>query len=214
MIHELIVVFEEIYSEILHELTVYPVRMLLEAIQFLLLLVIIWVVAMGTRKRRGFVANMLAERDERVRGRLEEASHAEERLVASTELAQAKTAKADSEAEGLLSDARLEAEQITAQAAKDADTEAERIISRAESALATERAEMEMEIREELVDLVAQATRTVMSEKVSLDEQRHLIERAIVVSIGPEPEREKPAKPVARSVRKPRSVMSGVRADA
>ena len=72
--------FEEIYSEILHEYSAYPVRMIAEAVQFVLLIVIVWVVAMGWGKRKGFVANMLSERAERTDREIETASHAAEDL--------------------------------------------------------------------------------------------------------------------------------------
>jgi F0F1-type ATP synthase membrane subunit b/b' len=199
MIRELIVAFQEIFAAVVEEVASNPWGLLAEVTQFLLLVAIIWVVAMGTRKRRGFVANMLVERDEHVQARLEEAGKAEQCLAESTERADARLTAAAKEAEQLLSDARMEAEKIAEQVSIDAETEADRIVSRAESALVTERSEMELEVREELVDLVAQATRLVMSEKVSLDEQRRLIEGAIVASVGALTVAAKPTPPASPS---------------
>jgi F-type H+-transporting ATPase subunit b len=197
MIQGLIASFQEIFAAVVEEVSANPWGLLIEVAQFLLLVAVVWVVAMGTRKRRGFVANMLVERDEHVHARLEEAAKAEQRLAESTERANARLATATKQAEQLVSDARVEAEQIVEQASIDADAEADRIASRAASALVTERSEMELEVREELVDLVAQATRLVMSEKVSLDEQRHLIESAIMASVGAPPLAAKPKPPAS-----------------
>ena len=45
---------------------------------------------------------------------------------------------------------------------------------------------MRSELREELVTIVAQATRSILSEKMSVAEQRAAIEQAIVASLGGE----------------------------
>ena len=208
MIQQLMVVLQEIVAEAGQEVMANPWRMVAEVVQFVLLVGIVWIVAIGTRKRKGFIANMLTEREEHVRTRLEEASHAEQQLATSRRMASLKLRQANAEARKLVSGAQHEAEQMLAQASKDADTEAERVISRAESALDTERAEMELGIREELVDLVAQATRSIMSERVSLAEQRRLIEGAIVESVKSSPAEPKP-KPRTTVKRRPRSLLSG-----
>ena len=207
MIQQLMVVFQEIVAEAGKEVMANPWRMVAEVVQFALLVGIVWIVAIGTGKRKGFIANMLTERDEHVRTRLEEASHAEQQLATSRRMASLKLRQANAEARKLVSGAQREVEQVLAQASKDADAEAERVRTRAESALDTERAEMELEIREQLVDLVAQATRSIMSEKVSLAEQRRLIEGAIVESVTSSPAEPKP-KPRAAPRHEKRSVLS------
>ena len=63
------------------EVTASPVRMIAEWLQFVLLIAIIWVVAMGWGKRKGFVSNLLSERAERIGRKLEISSHAEENLT-------------------------------------------------------------------------------------------------------------------------------------
>ncbi len=60
---------------------------------------------------------------------------------------------------------------------------AARIEERAESALATEQQEMLLELREQLVELVSSATRSIMNEKLTVSEQRTLIENTIVGSM-------------------------------
>ena len=48
----------------------------------------------------------------------------------------------------------------------------------------TEVAEMQAEVRDLLVNVVADATRSVMNEQLSLPEQRDLIQHAILASVG------------------------------
>ena len=46
--------------------------------------------------------------------------------------------------------------------------------------MSTEQQEMLLELREQLVDLVSSATRSIMNEKLTVAEQRTLIENTIV----------------------------------
>ena len=134
---------------------------------------------------------MLSERHERLSVRLDTASHADERLAQAKHTAASEVRKANAEARKVVADARVEAEAFEAKAAADADTEARRVEERAESALANELAEMHIEVREELVDLVAGATRSIMNEKMSVAEQRKLIEGAIACGV----EKARPKEP-------------------
>jgi F-type H+-transporting ATPase subunit b len=184
VLHQVVVMFEEIYSEILHEYSAYPVRMIAEAVQFVLLIVIVWVVAMGWGKRKGFVANMLTERAERTDREIETASHAGEDLEIAEASARDRADRTQAEARMLVETARTDAEQLEATAREEADIEARRTTERAKTALATETEEMRSELREELVSIVAQATRSILSEKMSVAEQRTSIESAISASLG------------------------------
>ena len=102
----------------------------------------------------------------------------------------------------MLDAARSESQQAEAAAREEADREAERIVERAQVAITTETSQMVAEMRDELVGLVAAATRSIMSETVGVAEQRALIESAITASLGEEVA-EKPAARV--STRKPRT---------
>ncbi len=73
--------YSEIVTEIATELAHAPLRFVAEVVQFAVLLGIVWVVAIGFGKRRGFVANMLTERRERVAAHVETASHADKALA-------------------------------------------------------------------------------------------------------------------------------------
>lgn len=188
MLQQMVVAFEEILAEMGVEVTASPVRVIAEWLQFALLIAIIWVVAMGWGKRKGFVANLLSERAERVGRKLEISSHAEENLALARQDAAERLRTADVEAKRLVKAARADAKEIEGTARDETDAEALRITERAKDALATEAEEMHSELREELVSIVAQAARSVLSEKMSVAEQRAAIEQAIVGSIGGETE--------------------------
>ena len=184
MLHGIIVAFEEILTEMGSEVVHAPLRLALEVVQFALLAGVVWVVAVGFGQRRGFVANMLTDRETKVNERLQVASHAAENLTHAKQVAALKTRTANSEARRILADAKLEADEIETQARNEAEAEAKRITDRAEAALSTELAEMHLEIREALVDLVAGATRSIINEKMSVAEQRALIEGAIMDGVA------------------------------
>ena len=174
----------QILSAIGNELVESPLRIIAEVSQFLILFAIIWVVAIGFGKRRGFVANMLSERRQQVRAQLDEAQGAEARLSDATSAAAAREAAAAKEAERLLAEARSTAAESSVRVHAETDAEAERIVERARTALANERTQMQADLSEQLVDLVSQATRSIMNEKLTVAEQRARIEEAITAGVA------------------------------
>jgi F-type H+-transporting ATPase subunit b len=196
--------WQAIASEMLHEYSAYPVRMIAETVQFLLLIAIVWVVAMGFGKRKGFVANLLTERAERTSRQIEAASHAAEDLVSAESVARERLDAAQAEAAALMQSAQSDAERTEATAHEEADAEAKRTTDRAAAALVSEAEEMRGELREELVSIVAQATRSILSEKLSVAGQRSSIESAIVASLGGEAAQPAPQQTVKRKTQ-PRS---------
>ena len=78
---------------------------------------------------------------------------------------------------------RDEALRIEEEARSEADAEAKRITDRACSALETETEAMRTDVRDELVSIVAQASRTILNEKLTVSEQRKLIESAITTGV-------------------------------
>ncbi len=175
--------YAEILTEIGAELAQDPMRVVAEVVQFLLLAGIVWVVALGFGKRRGFVANMLAERRDRVEARIEGSELADQSLADARREAAAITRAARAKARELVGQAKKEAVQIEQATREETDADAARIAERAEAALATEQQEMLLELRERLVDLVSSATRSIMNERLSVSEQRALIEGAIAESV-------------------------------
>lgn len=200
----------EILNELVREVQDFPLRLVAEVVQFLILAAIVWFFAIGFGKRRGIIVSSLQKRHDRVKDRLTEAKTLEGDLGrAKTETAeQVKSAKA--EARRLKSEAALEAQRIEAESRSDADAEAERMLKRVDEALGAETEEMRATLREELVEVVAYASRKVLNENSSPAEQRDLIEKAVLAATGSvEPEgsgssgkskRSARPKPIARRI--------------
>jgi F-type H+-transporting ATPase subunit b len=183
VLQQFITAVQEILAEMGAEVVAEPMRLVAEVAQFAILLAIVWVVAVGFGKRRGFVANMLAERADRIHHELELASHADADLAEAQATARMRLSEAQAECDGLLAAARADAEKLEADSRAQTDTEVARIAERTDSALATENDEMRLELREELVSVVAQATRSILNEKMTVTEQRDLIEDSIMHSL-------------------------------
>jgi F-type H+-transporting ATPase subunit b len=183
------------YMEFLHEILVEfgaevtsaPLRLAAEVVQFVILAGIVWVVAFGFGKRKGFVSNMLAERREAVFARIEEADGAPHALATAKQESAASTRSARAKARALVAQAKKDAVALETTTAEETNAEAERIVERAQAALETEREEMLLEVREQLIEIVSAAARAMMNEKMSVAEQRKLIESAITDSIESEP---------------------------
>lgn len=170
----------ELFAEIAHEISAHPTTFAIEVAQFVLLVLIVKVVALGFGKRRGFVVNILADRRHRIEARIEAASHAAERLETAREQAAERIAVARGSAARILLDARAEARGVVDAAMAAAEDETEATRRRADETLETEMEEMHVEVRDKLVELVAGATRTILSETYTPTEQRALIQKAIV----------------------------------
>jgi F0F1-type ATP synthase membrane subunit b/b' len=176
-------VIAEIFSEIAAEIAHEPLRFVAEIVQFALLIGIVWIVGFGFGSRKGFVRNMLAERALRTEASLKEALGAPEELSTARQTAASKARSARAEGRHAISAAKQEAAEVELSLHTEADAEAERVLSRVDEALETERAEMHAEIREELVDLVARATRQLLNERMTIAEQRRLIEEHVMASV-------------------------------
>jgi F0F1-type ATP synthase membrane subunit b/b' len=169
----------EVLHEIVTEIGADPGTFVIEIVQFLVLLAIVYVVTFGFGRRKGMVANMLAERRHRVSERVERATHADEMLAEAREQAAARTAAARHEAGTILRQARASARASRRELRAAADAEAEAIRVRAQKVLEEERDEMRVEVRDRLVGVVAQATRSLLNEGLSPHEQRQLIQSIV-----------------------------------
>ena len=98
--------------------------------------------------------------------------------------------RAGKESERIITDARLEAQRIAAEAAKQSETarlaaidrtktEVAGIIASGKAQLASERDQMTAEVRRAAAELVAMATEKVINEKLTLAKDKHLIEKAL-----------------------------------
>ena len=174
----------QILSAIAKEVVESPMTMLAEVVQFLALAAIVWIVAFGFGKRRGFVVNMLDERRNHVRDQLEQASGAQGQLQEAQATAEKGLSDAQTQAAKLRAEVKAEVEQSEAAARASSDAEAERIVERAQTALSNETAQMLADLRDELVELVSEATRSIMNEALTVAEQRDRIEGAIKASVS------------------------------
>ena len=173
----------QILSAIVKEITEQPMMVIAEFVQSIALVVIVWGVAIGFGNRRGMILNMLDERATHVKKQLEHAEGAKDELESARTDAEKRLAEARTEAERLRTEADAEVAKSEVDARASADAEAERIVERASLALTNERAQMLADLRDELVDLVSEATRSIMNEALTVAEQRDRIEAAIAEGI-------------------------------
>ena len=185
MLHAIIEAFRVILESMVEEVTSAPMRMVAEIVLFTVLAGIVWVVGFGFGERRGFVANMLSERRTKLGGCIEEALASEKVLADAKHDASEKERSARAEARRIVSEAKRDAEKTETDARADAEAEAGMVTKRAENALVMEREEMQLELRDRLVEAVASATRAIMDEQMTVSEQRTLIESAIAASVEP-----------------------------
>lgn len=169
----------EVLHEIVTEIGAGPGTFAIEVLQFFVVVAIVYFVAFGLGKRKGMVSNMLAERRDRVAAHVERAAHADQELVRSREEASALVATAKAEAATILREARAAARSSRHSLRGAADAEAATIRERAAKVLEEERAETHVEIRDRLVGVVAQATRALLNEGLSPQEQRQLIQKIV-----------------------------------
>ncbi len=174
----------ETFNLLVEELSLNPMKFAVEFVQFALLATGFWVLAIGYGKRRGILVNAVDRRAQQTVADLALVQSAPEIVASARADAERIRAEARTEADGLLREADMESAAIRREAAASGDAESTAILQRAEVAVQTEVAEMQAEIRDALVNVVADATRSVMNEQLSLPEQRELIQHAILASVG------------------------------
>jgi F-type H+-transporting ATPase subunit b len=174
---------EELFAEIVHEVAIDPFKFIVEAVQFVVLVLLVKAVAFGFGGKGGMLTNMLAERRERVAAELADADSASEELETARALAKDWARDARSAARRSVADAKRTADERTSSTLLTTDTEVAELRIQADETLAKERRETLGSVREQLVDLVTCATRQILDEGFSPAEQRTMIQRAIVESL-------------------------------
>jgi len=174
----------ETLNLLIEEIASNPVRFIVEVVQFAILAAGFWVLAIGTRKRKGILVNAIDRQAQQAKADLALVESAPSILESARSDSERIRAEARSRADGSLREATMEAESIRRDAKKFAEDESSAILERADIAVQTEEAEMQAEVRDLLVNIVADATRSVMNEQLSLPEQRELIQHAILASVG------------------------------
>lgn len=173
----------ELFAEVGHDIAAHSTTVIIEVVQFFIFLAIVYAVAIGFGKRKGILVGILARREERVSKALQAAAGADERLAAARNEAAQRIAAARHEAAEILSAARHEAAEAKAAMEADVKRQVAEMRARAEETLATELDEMEVELRDRLVELVASATRSILNESYGVSEQRAMIQKAILSGI-------------------------------
>ena len=176
----------ELLVEIMDETIGNPVVWAAELIQFGLLLLFIKWVAIGFRGKKGMLANMLAERRERVGLQLRQASESESYLANARQRSETAVREAHEQAERLVAEAREAAQHEVATVVMAAHEEADKMAAHAKETLDNELEEMLADVRDRLVDLVTRATRQILNEGLSPAEQRVLIQKSILAGVDPQ----------------------------
>lgn len=173
----------EVLKEAVREIADKPGTFIIELVQFGILLMLVKVVAFGTKKRRGMVTNMLAERRTRIAAEIARAEAGREALAAAQGEVERIAAEAEAEVSAIAREARKQARAQRASILADGDMQAAAVVASAHEALEREQAEMLQGIRDQLVEVVTQATQQMLAQGFSPAEQRTAVQKAIVSGI-------------------------------
>ncbi|MCE5190164.1 MAG: ATP synthase F0 subunit B [Actinomycetia bacterium] len=172
-----------VFREAAREITTDPVTFAIEVVQFGVLVVLIKVVAFGSKKRSGMLVNMVHERRQRVIVSLQEADAGNAALAEAHDKVIAIAAEVEVQAKALLRDARKQARAQAAAIDGDAITRAEAVKNEAREALEREQVEMLEGVRDQLVSVVTQSTQQVLEQGFTPAEQRAVVQKAIISGI-------------------------------
>lgn len=150
-----------------------PLAILFQAGTFLVLFLIVRKYALSK------IVDNLEDRRVTIQEGLDNAILADQKLEASEATAQEQLAKARAEADDVIAKSHEEAGAIVADAQTRAQSQADTIVAKAEAQIASDKQSMRSELKSELLGLVAQATETVIDEKVDTKKDNALINRAL-----------------------------------
>lgn len=172
-------ILEEIWHTVSHE----PIHIVLELVQFAILILIIKAIAFGFGSKRGIIPNSLDARQSRIRDDLELAVEHETRAADAPARVQAILEAAQREREAVLKGAEREAIREAERIQAEQREEIAELERQAEETLAHEREEVLGAVRDSLVDIVTAATRSVLDEGFTPARQRTMIQDAILASV-------------------------------
>lgn len=157
----------------LEQLGVDPIKLAIQAFNFLLLLFILQRVAYKPLLR------MLDERRNRIRTDLDEARRLREESERDRETYRTQLNRARDEARAVLEEANNVAARIREQAIVDAEQQNAVTLQRAREEIAREREHAIAELRREVADLAITAASQVVRRNLDGDDQRRLVEEAL-----------------------------------
>jgi F-type H+-transporting ATPase subunit b len=172
-----------ILEELWHTISHNPMHIIIELVQFAILIFIIKAIAFGVGSKRGIIPNSLEARQSRIRNDLERAVEQETQSAEAPARVQAILEAAQRERETVLEGARREAERERERIASEQAEEIAELERQAEETLAHEREEVLGSVRDSLVDVVTAATRNVLDEGFTPARQRSMIQNAILASV-------------------------------
>jgi F-type H+-transporting ATPase subunit b len=144
-----------------------------QLVNFSLVVAVLWYFAFKP------LAKTMGERTTRIEQSLKNADAVTEQLARAESEYQAMVTKAKKEAEQIIVTAKATAERERVEAVERTKTEAAKVIESSKAQLARQREQMVQEARAELADIVAIATGKVISEKLTSDRDKALIEKTI-----------------------------------
>lgn len=145
-------------------------------VQLLSFLVLFWVL-----KKFVFpsLQKALDEREKMIVESVEAAKSAQQAAEASEETIKAELKKAQKEAAGIVETAQAEAARIVEDAEARADKKAAHMLEQAEARLQSDIADAKVALKHEMALLVAQATETIIDEKLDAKKDAALIQKAL-----------------------------------
>jgi len=125
------------------------------------------------------VGRMLAEREERIAGSLKKAE--EDRNEAEALLARYEEIikGAQAEAQKIISDANIQAEEIRAKAGEEARQEADLILTRARNTIAEERAKALNDLQDDLANLIVTGASRLIQKELSVEDHRAMVQEIV-----------------------------------
>lgn len=199
--------FSETLTLIAEEVAADPMRLVLEFVQFAILMVAFYVLAIGFGKRKGIIVNALDRHAGQVDEELAFISSAPRQLADAEVESKRILEESQEESTRLVAQAEEQAATLRAESKAQVDVEVAAILDGAKGALDMELSELQAGMRDSLISIVAEATRSVMNEHLSLPEQRDLIERSILASIEDQNAETGPSAPPRRVMKHAREAI-------
>jgi F-type H+-transporting ATPase subunit b len=172
-------ILEELWHVITHE----PLHLVIELVQFAILIFIIKAVGWGVGKYRGVIPNALEARQTRIREELEQAAERETWAAEAPSRAESIRTAAERQRTMTLEGARREAEREKERILAETLEEVAEMERQVDETLTHEREEVLGQVRESLLDIVTSATRSVLDEGFTPAQQRTMIQDAILASV-------------------------------
>ncbi len=167
----------ELIQEVLHEITGQPFIFTVEAVQFLVLVVIIRALLLR------LVPRNLQDRRDRIAAELEKADRADAAYAEAQQQAAVLLANARAEAERVIEAAGTAAREERGAGRKQVEEEADEILFQARQAVGKEKEKVAGEASERLVTLITEVIHRFIDESLTESERRAVTEKLILASL-------------------------------